>query len=81
MTKYISILVLPVVLLLASFFIYGGCHNSNGNNIGNVVSNSDNDFTPVVASIFAPPVPVRGSDGRSHLTYEINLSYNIIRRG
>jgi hypothetical protein len=36
-------------------------------------------FTPVVASVVAPPQPVEGSDGRTHLAYElllINRSFN-----
>jgi hypothetical protein len=30
-------------------------------------------FTPVVASVVAPPTPVLGSDGRRHLVYELLL--------
>ncbi len=30
-------------------------------------------FTPLAASVFAPPQPVRATDGRVHLVYEINL--------
>ena len=30
-------------------------------------------FTPVSASVFAPPQPVRGTDGRLHVVYEILL--------
>jgi hypothetical protein len=30
-------------------------------------------FTPLGASVFAPPQPVRATDGRVHLVYEINL--------
>lgn len=36
-------------------------------------------FTPVVASVVAPPQPVEASDGRTHLAYElllINRSFN-----
>jgi hypothetical protein len=36
-------------------------------------------FTPVAASVVAPPQPVEGSDGRTHLAYElllINRSFN-----
>ncbi len=62
------------VLMLAVVFSYGGCHNSNGNNMGNVVSDTDNAFTPIVLSVLAPPVPVKGSDGLYHITYELFLS-------
>ena len=67
-------LIMPLILILAAAFSYGGCHNSNGNNMGNVVSDADNIFTPVVASVLAPPVPVKGSDGQYHITYEIALT-------
>ncbi len=60
LTKKIS---LCAVLVLAVLFSYEGRHYSNGNNMGNVVSDTDNIFTPVVSSILAPPVPVKGSDG------------------
>jgi hypothetical protein len=36
-------------------------------------------FTPVTASVVAPPQPVEASDGRRHLAYElllINRSFN-----
>lgn len=33
-----------------------------------------NAFTPVVASVLAAPVPVRGSDGRYHFVYELMIS-------
>ncbi|WP_377517945.1 M23 family metallopeptidase [Microbulbifer taiwanensis] len=33
-----------------------------------------NEFTPVVASVLAAPVPVRGSDGRYHFVYELMIS-------
>lgn len=65
---------LCAVLIMAVFFSYGGCHDSNGNNMGNVVSDTDNIFTPVVFSVLAPPVPVKGSDGDYHITYELSLS-------
>jgi hypothetical protein len=34
-------------------------------------------FTPVVASIAAPPWPVEGSDGRFHVVYEVQLLNSI----
>lgn len=33
-----------------------------------------NRFTPVVAALLAPPVPVQGSDGRFYFVYELLLS-------
>jgi hypothetical protein len=30
-------------------------------------------FTPVLASVVAPPWPVKGSDGRFHVVYEVQL--------
>jgi hypothetical protein len=30
-------------------------------------------FTPIVASVVAPPWPVKGSDGRFHVVYEVQL--------
>mgnify|MGYP000585833747 CR=1 FL=1 len=65
---------LCAVLVLAVFLTYGGCHNSNGNNMGNISSDTDNIFTPIVFSVLAPPVPVKGSDGNYHITYELSLS-------
>ncbi len=74
MIKITSKLFLPLALILAVFFTYGGCHDSNGNNMGNINSDTENVFTPVVASVLAPPVPVKGSDRKFHITYEINLT-------
>lgn len=74
MTKYISMIALPLVLILAAFFTYGGCHNSNGNNMGGNDSDTGNVFTPVVSTVLAPPVPVLGSDGKYHITYELFLT-------
>ena len=35
---------------------------------------TENAFTPIVMSVLAPPVPVLGSDGRYHITYELFLT-------
>lgn len=74
MNSRLSKFSLCTVLLLAVLISYGGCHNSNGNNMGNIISDTDNAFTPVVFSVLAPPVPVKGSDGKYHITYELSLS-------
>ncbi|MEM7008480.1 MAG: M23 family metallopeptidase [Thermodesulfobacteriota bacterium] len=34
----------------------------------------ENAFTPIVMSVLAPPVPVLGSDGKYHLSYELFLT-------
>jgi hypothetical protein len=74
MIKNTSKYFLPLVLILAVFFTYGGCNDSNGSNMGNINSDTENVFTPVVASVLAPPVPVKGSDGKFHIIYELNLT-------
>jgi len=74
MSKYISMVAIPLVLVLAAFLAYRGCHNSNSNNMGNIITDTDNAFTPLVFSVLAPPVPVKGSDGNYHITYELSLS-------
>ncbi len=38
---------------------------------GSETGDSNNEFTPVVASVLATPIPVKGSDGRFHLVYEL----------
>jgi hypothetical protein len=35
------------------------------------LSKTDNEFTPIVMSVFSAPIPVKGSDGRFHLVYEL----------
>jgi len=74
MKKNIVKLTMPFVFILAVFLSYAGCNESNGSNMGNVVSDTDSAFTPIVLSVLAPPVPVKGSDGLYHLTYELSLS-------
>ena len=74
MNSLINKISLFAVLVLVVLFSYGGCHNSNGNNMGNVVSDTENAFTPIVLSVLASPVPVKGSDGQYHITYELSLS-------
>ncbi|MFA9409176.1 MAG: hypothetical protein ACERKJ_10160, partial [Candidatus Dadabacteria bacterium] len=74
MKRNIAKLTLPFVLILAVFFTYGGCNESNGGNMGNVVTDAESAFTPIVLSVLAPPVPVKGSDGLYHITYELFLT-------
>jgi hypothetical protein len=38
------------------------------------VAAAHDQFTPVLQSVVAPPNPVKGSDGRYHLVYEVQLS-------
>ena len=61
------------VLLTASFFQIGGCNKSNGSG-GEMVENIRNEFTPIIASFVTKPHPVLGSDGKYHLTYELQLT-------
>jgi hypothetical protein len=35
------------------------------------LSKTDNEFTPLVMSVLDTPIPVKGSDGRLHLVYEL----------
>lgn len=35
------------------------------------LSKTDNEFTPLVMSVLSTPIPVKGSDGRVHLVYEL----------
>jgi hypothetical protein len=35
------------------------------------LSKTDNEFTPLVMSVLSTPIPVKGSDGRFHLVYEL----------
>jgi hypothetical protein len=35
------------------------------------LSKTDNEFTPLVMSVLSAPIPVKGSDGRFHLVYEL----------
>jgi hypothetical protein len=51
----------------------GGCHNSNGSG-GGMAEDIQNEFTPIVASFVTIPRPVLGSDGKYHLTYELQLT-------
>ena len=74
MNSHLNKISLCAVFVLMVLISYGGCHNSNGGNMGNIVSDTDNVFTPVVSSELAPPVPVKGSDGQYHITYELNLT-------
>lgn len=61
------------LIIAGAFFHIGGCHNSNGS--GQDMSSVDqNVFTPIVAEFVTEPHPVLGSDGRYHLTYELQLT-------
>lgn len=77
--KKIALLVLVLVFSV-------GCHkNTTANkadfessnkttNIDSANFDTENAFTPIVMSVLAPPVPVKGSDGRYHITYELFLA-------
>ena len=72
---------LPLILLALVFLIQLSARHSLGvNENGNVdtkvqpVFGEVDAFTPVVFSVLAPPVPVKGSDGLYHIVYEIFLT-------
>jgi murein DD-endopeptidase MepM/ murein hydrolase activator NlpD len=60
-------------LITGAVFHIGGCHNSNGSG-GGMAEDIQNEFTPIVASFLTIPSPVLGSDGKYHLTYELQLT-------
>ncbi len=61
------------LLIAGAFFHIGGCHDSNGNG-QNMTDVGQNVFTPIVAKFVTEPHPFLGSDGRYHLTYELELT-------
>lgn len=61
-------------LLAMAFFNIAGCNESNGSGGGINGGEDSNEFTPVVLSVLAPPVPVKGSDGLYHFVYELVLT-------
>ncbi len=75
-----------LVLVLALAFSITGCNKTAGSNMADVTSDTkkastsdgsfdtENALTPIVMSVLAPPVPVKGSDGRYHITYELFLT-------
>ncbi len=65
---------LVFTFIFAVFFSYAGCHDSNGSGSNGGNGGDVNAFTPVVLSVLAPPVPVKGSDGMYHFVYELVLS-------
>ena len=69
---YIKKLILLAILMPAAFMSYGGCNESSGGN--DVIDRGENNFTPIVLSVLAAPVPVEGSDGMYHLVYELSLN-------
>jgi hypothetical protein len=71
-SRVLGIIVVSALIAGAVFHI-GGCHNSNGSG-GGMVDNIQNTFTPIVASFVTVPQPVLGSDGKYHLTYELQLT-------
>jgi len=60
-------------LITGAVFHIGGCHNSNVSG-GDMVDVIPNQFTPIIASYVTIPRPVLGSDGKYHLTYELQLT-------
>ena len=76
-------IIVPIVLILA---FSTACHKNTTANNDNTDSASkaaiiesanfdtENALTPIVMSVLAPPVPVKGSDGRYHITYELFLT-------
>ena len=81
-TKFIKITALLVLVLTTSI----GCNkNTTTNGADLQIDNksaildrtnfdTENALTPIVMSVLAPPVPVLGSDGRYHITYELFLA-------
>lgn len=77
-------IIAPLVLVLA--FSITGCSKTTNSDMGDVASetknasmsdtsfDTENAFTPIVMSVLAPPVPVKGSDEQYHITYELNLT-------
>lgn len=66
-------LIIFSVLITGAVFHIGGCHNSNGSG-GGMPEDVQNEFTPIVSSFVTIPRPVLGSDGRYHMTYELQLT-------
>ena len=60
-------------LITGAVLHIGGCHKSNGSG-GGMAEDIQNEFTPIVASFVTKPIPVLGSDGNYHLTYELQLT-------
>lgn len=63
-----------IMILAVSFLSYGGCNDSNGSGDNGGGDGDTNQLTPIVMSVLATPVPVKGSDGLNHFTYELVLS-------
>jgi len=60
-------------LITGAVFHIGGCNKSNGSG-GGMVESIQNEFTPIIVSLVTEPHPVLGSDGKYHLTYELQLT-------
>jgi len=60
-----------MLIILISVLVFTGCDKSSGES---VISGVENTLTPVVATVLAQPVPVRGSDGLYYLIYELFLT-------
>lgn len=63
---------IAVVSLFALVVALPACRESG--RASGPVSADINAFTPVVVSVLAAPVPVKGSDGRYHFVYELMLT-------
>jgi len=73
MRKNIIGIIIFCVLIAGAVLHIGGCHKSNGSG-GGMAEDIQNEFTPIVASFVAKPIPFLGSDERYHLTYELQLT-------
>lgn len=72
MKRFIKVLTLLVAFIPVVLMSYGGCNESRGGD--GVIAGGENAFSPVVLSVLAPPIPVKGSDGLYHLVYELFLT-------
>ena len=60
-------------LIMGTSFLLAGCNKQIGSG-QNMTEVGQNVFTPIVAELVTEPHPVLGSDGRYHLTYELELT-------
>lgn len=72
---------LPLIILAALIFfqigaekVLGDSEKENNNSTKQPSFGEVDVFTPIVFSVLAPPVPVKGSDGLYHIVYELFLT-------